>query len=94
MHVVFRSSYMLAFLENQGEGDIQDTFSVPVLEVFPDIAIAYLQIVKIPMDLRTIKEERMIQYESIGELQQDLELMFQNCCKFNQAGSEIWFYTV
>jgi hypothetical protein len=80
-------------LLKQIESEPELIFRKPVLEEFPDLEIAYLRIVETPMDLRTIDEIRIFEYKSIQEMQQDLILMFQNCCKFNETGSEIWNYT-
>ncbi|CAJ1969682.1 unnamed protein product [Cylindrotheca closterium] len=72
--------------------DTDDTFAIPVLESYPDLANDYLTIVDVPMDLRTIREERVPLYESIKELQKDLILMFKNCCDFNETGTDLWNY--
>ena len=69
------------------EEDPQGVFSVPVWESNPEIADAYLEAIKEPIDLRTIEEERIPQYESIKELQNDLMLMLENCCNYNGIDS-------
>lgn len=69
------------------EEDHQGVFTVPVWESNPEIADAYLEAINEPMDLRTIEEERIPQYESIKELQDDLILMFGNCCDYNGIDS-------
>lgn len=76
------------------ELDEDQVFSAPVLETYPDIKDDYLKVVESPLDLRTIEEERVCQYESIKDLQKDLTLVFQNCCSFNPPESAIWKYTV
>ena len=76
----------LSFLwtnKNKSEADVDNVFEFPVVEVHPDIADEYLARIENPMDLITIKEERIPGYQSILELQQDLILMFNNCVVFN-----------
>jgi hypothetical protein len=46
------------------------------------------------MDLRTIEEERVQQYQHIKELQQDLNTMFENCYNFNGAGTDLSDYSI
>ena len=65
--------------------DEDDIFENPVAETYPEIADAYLEVVEEPMDFRTIEEERLPRYRTIGELQQDLMLVFNNCIAFNQS---------
>ncbi|KAL3944011.1 MAG: hypothetical protein SGBAC_001921 [Bacillariaceae sp.] len=86
------SSVTRGILEKIESLDTDGIFAVPVLEAYPDLANAYLTVVDTPMDLRTIEEERLQQYESIKELQEDLILMFKNCCAFNETGSDLWNY--
>ena len=86
------SSVTTGILEKIQNSDVDGIFEVPVLETYPDLESAYLAIVKSPMDLRTIEEERVHEYESIKELQKDLILMFKNCCIFNETGSDLWIY--
>ena len=74
--------------------DKDNIFAVPVLETYPDLKSDYLKLVESPMDLRTIEEERLCQYRSIKELQDDLNLMFKNSAAFNEAGTELWNDTV
>lgn len=74
--------------------DADGIFAVPVIEAYPELAAEYMQVVESPMDFRTIKEERVHEYESIKELQGDLILVFKNCCTFNEAGSDVWIMTL
>jgi hypothetical protein len=74
--------------------DADQAFATPVVETYPELKKDYLKVVKSPLDLRTIEEERICKYRSIRELQNDLNLMFENCCTFNQAGSELWNYSM
>jgi hypothetical protein len=74
--------------------DAEGLFHSPVLEVFPEVAEKYLEVVDTPMDLKTIKKQRMKDYRVIGDLQKDLELIFKNCCTFNKPNSEYWKYAV
>ena len=71
------------FMSTQRELDHLDLFSQPVCEVYPAIANEYLNVVKKPMDFRTIEEERMPHYHNIAELQEDIILTFRNCCVYN-----------
>ena len=64
------------------------------MEVHPDISANYLDIVENPMDLRTIEEERIPEYQSIRELQQDLIQMFDNCVIFNGNRSSLSKYAM
>lgn len=77
-------------LEEIRKVDRDGMFAAPVLEIYPDLESEYLEVVETPMDLRTIEEERVCQYQSITELQDDLKLMFNNSLSFNEAGTELW----
>ena len=79
-------------LERLESLDTDEIFAAPVLETYPDLEREYLKVVETPMDLRTIQEERVHQYESITELQEDLIRMFKNCCDYNEEGSDLWNY--
>ena len=81
-------------LSPQKELDNLEFFSAPVVESFPEVADKYLRIVKEPMDFRTIEEERMPNYDSIAELQEDLILTFRNCCEFNGEGTDYCNYSL
>lgn len=74
--------------------DVLQLFSIPVLETFPDMENDYLNVIEQPMDLRTIEEEQMYTYDSIVGLQEDLILIFRNCCTFNNDGDEYWKHSV
>lgn len=74
------------------ERDYQDLFSVPVAEAHPEVADAYAAHIDQPIDLRTIEEEQIHVYNSITMLQDDLVLMYQNCCTFNGPGTLYWEY--
>jgi hypothetical protein len=78
-------------LDKCSELDNLSLFAVPVVEAVPEVKKEYERMIESPMDLRTIREERVMQYESISELQQDLILMYQNCCRFNE-GTEYFDY--
>ena len=80
------------FVSIQSEADDQELFAIPVIEAFPEVAVEYAKVVKEPMDLRTIKK-RINRYKEIAELQDDLVLMFRNCCIFNE-GSEYNAYSM
>eukprot|EP00977_Amphora_coffeiformis_P005716 scaffold1211_cov169-Amphora_coffeaeformis.AAC.15 len=68
--------------------DEEGIFAVPVAESVPDIAEEYNEAISDPIDFRTIKLERLSQYQSIRELQTDLITVFHNCIVFNGANSE------
>ena len=74
--------------------DIDGHFGTPVLESYPELANDYLEVVDDPMDFRTIEEERMPQYKKIKDLQTDLFLVFDNCCQFNGADTEMGQYAL
>eukprot|EP00980_Cylindrotheca_fusiformis_P006268 scaffold1340_cov122-Cylindrotheca_fusiformis.AAC.11 len=95
-HIPLKSISEVArtILEKVHELDEDDVFAVPVLETYPDIKDDYLAVVESPLDLRTIEEEHIQQYKSIRELQQDLTLVFKNCCIFNETGSDLWNYSI
>lgn len=76
------------------ERDDQETFATPVIETYPDMTDAYTSMIKEPMDIRTIEEERMHTYTDISQLQDDLILMYRNCCTFNGPDSILGQYAV
>mmetsp|Transcript_2788 Transcript_2788/g.6049 ORF Transcript_2788/g.6049 Transcript_2788/m.6049 type:complete len:165 (+) Transcript_2788:81-575(+) len=76
-------------LSRVADDDTSGMFSKPVIEAHPAIADAYLDAIETPMDLRTIEEERVNVYGSIQMLQDDLVLMFRNCCTFNGKETSI-----
>ncbi|KAL7569048.1 hypothetical protein ACA910_016893 [Epithemia clementina (nom. ined.)] len=69
--------------------DVQGAFRIPVAEEFPAIADTYAETIDEPMDFRTIEEERLPNYQSINELQNDLKLVFINCIRFNRNNSPL-----
>jgi len=83
-----------AMLKVVADEDNDGVFHSPVLETYPDLAESYLSIVKEPMDLRTIGEERVHHYQSIRELQDDLVVMLKNCCDFNGPSSQMGQYSL
>lgn len=70
--------------------DEAGNFLLPVVESFPDIADDYLAAIIVPMDFRTIVEERLNVYQSIADLQDDLILVFRNCMEFNVPESDLY----
>jgi len=77
-------------LRRISDNDELDTFAKPVFEAHPAITDVYLSVIENPIDLRTIREERIHYYNSIHMLQEDLVLMFRNCCTFNAPNTEFW----
>jgi hypothetical protein len=50
----------------------------------------YLDVIKHPMDFGTIKKKLYSNaYASAKEFVGDLDLVFNNCTKYNQSGSEV-----
>ena len=76
------------------EEDAENNFAAPVLETFPGIEAKYLDKVDNPIDLRTIRAERVKSYDCIVELQRDLLLMFENCCRFNGKRAKLTKYAL
>lgn len=64
----------------------------PFLEpVDRNLVPSYYEIIKQPMDLRTMREkldQRL--YGSVDEFISDLRLMIDNCYKFNEVGSDVY----
>lgn len=55
----------------------------------------YLEIVKNPMDISTIKKKlKLNNYNSLQEVFSDLNLIWSNCKLYNQEGSEIYLLAV
>ena len=79
---------------SQRELDTFGFFTIPVVEAFPEVADEYSQAVEDPMDFRTIEEERLSTYGHISELQDDLILVFRNCCIFNENNPEYYNYAL
>ena len=86
------TSVVSAVVQQLADYDKDDVFKAPVVETYPELAASYLETIENPMDLRTIDEERIHLYESITMLQEDLILMFRNCCTFNAPDSDLWHY--
>ena len=69
------------------EIDQRELFAFPVLEQVPELRDSYLEVVKTPMDFKTIEEERVHSYTAISDLEDDLELIWDNCIRFNGPAS-------
>ncbi len=67
-------------------------FAKPVLEAWPDIRNAYLLVVPRPMDLGTMKKKVKggTAYTSFDALDQDAQLVFDNCMAFNAPGTPFY----
>lgn len=74
--------------------DHLDLFSRPVCEECPYLADEYLRQVHNPMDFRTIGYERLPAYDHITELQEDLILVFRNCCVYDGGKSHFSSYAL
>ena len=71
-----------------GSMDEDQVFAVPVVEAMPHLEDDYLATIEVPMDFRTIYEEGLPRYRSIGDLQHDLITVFWNCIVYNGEASE------
>ena len=69
------------------EVDQRELFAFPVLDQVPALEHSYLEVVKTPMDFKTIEEERVHSYTAISDLEDDLELIWDNCIQFNGPAS-------
>lgn len=53
----------------------------------------YYKIIKQPMDLKKVKRKLQLRssqyYKSVQEFVDDMRLIFKNCAKYNEAGSEM-----
>ncbi|XP_030589294.1 E3 ubiquitin-protein ligase TRIM33 isoform X4 [Archocentrus centrarchus] len=67
--------------------------SVGFREPVPSSVPNYYKIIKQPMDLKKVKKKLQLRnsqyYESIQEFVSDMRLVFKNCAKYNEAGSEM-----
>ena len=51
----------------------------------------YFKVVARPMDLGTVRKKVLASaYASCNAFAEDVRLIFENCCRYNAAGSEIW----
>lgn len=64
-------------------------FREPVASSVPN----YYKIIKQPMDLKKVKRKLQLRssqyYKSVQEFVDDMRLIFKNCAKYNEAGSEM-----
>ncbi|XP_061623006.1 E3 ubiquitin-protein ligase TRIM33 isoform X3 [Phyllopteryx taeniolatus] len=67
--------------------------SVGFREPVPSSVPNYYRIIKHPMDLKKVKEKLQLRssqyYKSIQEFVSDMRIIFQNCAKYNEDGSEM-----
>ncbi len=73
--------------------DAEAIFHHPVIEVNPTIKNKYLKQIQNPMDFSTI-ETRIASYRNMTELQDDLILVFRNCCEYNAPRSNLFKYAM
>ena len=73
--------------------DQSGEFHFPVEEKYPEIASQYKDKIQNPMDFSTIRN-RIPTYRVISEFQNDLILVFQNCCTYHKPRSMYWNYAV
>jgi bromodomain-containing factor 1 len=63
-------------------------FRDSVSKMWPNLAESYNQIITTPMDLGEIdRKMRDGRYETVGQMRDDLQLIYTNCLKFNGADS-------
>jgi len=84
----------LRIIDKMETADTDKLFRVPVSEQYPLVAERYLDCIKLPMDFKTIREDRLQGYTQISELQEDLILILRNCCRFNGEKTKYWYYAV
>ncbi len=71
--------------------DTTGEFHSPVVEQFPEIADKYRNKIKNPMDFSTIRK-RIPTYRVMADFQNDVILVFQNCCNYHKPGTKYWNY--
>lgn len=60
---------------------------LPIIQEYPD----YYEVIKRPIDLDKISQKlKTNSYESVEDVAQDLILMFDNACKYNEPDSQIY----
>ncbi|CAD26468.1 GENERAL TRANSCRIPTION FACTOR [Encephalitozoon cuniculi GB-M1] len=67
-------------------------YNWPFLEpVDGDLVPGYYSVIKEPMDLQTMRSKlEQRRYQSVEEFGRDLELIVENCKKFNAPGTEVY----
>ncbi|KAA8490981.1 Bromodomain-containing protein 1 [Porphyridium purpureum] len=81
--------YGLAWVDRMIRRDKSSYFTQPVpLDLVPD----YLSIVETPMDLGTLRERLAsgTYYTDAAKLRDDMELIWNNCCKYNASSSDYY----
>lgn len=71
------------YTDSQGRVLSNPFLLLPSKVEYPD----YYEIIQRPIDLKRIESR---QYSSINELTNDLQLMFDNACLYNEPGSTIY----
>ena len=90
-YYITNSAYIIC---TQEEFDQSKLFHKPVIDQHPEVEEAYLKKIETPMDFSTIRNERLSGYRVLSDLQNDLILVFKNCCTFNSVKSQFWNYAV
>jgi len=71
------------------KADPQNLFLNPVTD---EIAPGYSNVIKKPMCIKTIERKlKASRYNSIGEWENDVQLIFRNCITYNTGNSGQWF---
>ena len=91
MTFCYRFLFIL-FLSQRGL-DIESLFHKPVIEAVPQVKDAYLKKIATPMDFGTI-EKQLRKYDYMSQIQQDIILVYRNCCDFNGLDSEYGQYAM
>lgn len=78
---------MARLLDAIFQKDAQEIFTEPVdIDEVPD----YMDVVTHPMDLSTIRSKlRDGKYDSLDDMENDFNLMIQNCLAYNNKGKSI-----
>ena len=84
-------SLLVLKLLNLLESD--NIFKIQMIEQILQLKTKYLSDIDKPIDFLSIEDHRLSSYNDISELQDDLILVFKNCCMYTQVGSYYWEYS-
>jgi hypothetical protein len=83
-----------SFIQSKVVFDAEGIFHAPVTKLYPEIARDYMKKVKTPLDFATIRNERLQKYRVVSDLQNDLTLVFRNCCTYHKVNTVYWEYAM